>query len=73
MMLFCATRGLVGHETLEDGWYDVINFVFFVLLYIVCLRYPYIMESTDSMMMLDVHTHPSTATLNGPGPKPLYA
>jgi len=25
MMLFCTTRDLAGHETLEDEWYVVIN------------------------------------------------
>ena len=54
MLLFCATRGLVGHEKLKGGWYAVINtyqftvfeiwrdFDFFVLSHIACPCYPYI-------------------------------
>jgi len=51
VMLFCATRHVVGHEAHENEWYymyviTAYNFTyfegFFVLSYIACLRYPYI-------------------------------
>ena len=49
VMLFCATRRVVGHEAHENEWYYVTkayNFTcfegFFVLSYIACPRYPYI-------------------------------
>ena len=56
-MLFCTTKHVVGHETLEDERYIVIKAYMFTVLeilrdffcHILCPRYPYHMQSIQSL------------------------